>query len=44
MHHDASEVTLNVCLGRSAFAGGDLLFCGRADEREHRQELPTCSL
>ena len=29
MHHDASEATLNVCLGREGFTGGGLRFCGR---------------
>jgi hypothetical protein len=28
MHHDASECTLNVCLGRE-FEGGGLTFCGQ---------------
>ena len=37
MHHDASEVTLNVCLGRDNFKGGDLLFCGMADLSNHRK-------
>lgn len=37
MHHDASEVTLNVCLGRDNFQGGDLLFCGMADLSDHRK-------
>lgn len=37
MHHDASEVTLNVCLGRDGFQGGDLLFCGLADSAQHRK-------
>jgi hypothetical protein len=37
MHHDASEVTVNVCLGRDNFQGGDLLFCGRADAADHRK-------
>lgn len=37
MHHDASEVTMNVCLGRENFRGGDLLFCGMADEGAHRR-------
>ena len=35
MHHDASEVTLNVCLGR-AFAGAGLRFCGRFGDADHR--------
>jgi hypothetical protein len=37
MHHDASEVTMNVCLGRDNFQGGDLLFCGMADGNDHRK-------
>jgi hypothetical protein len=28
MHHDASEVTMNVCVGRD-FSGAQLKFCGR---------------
>ena len=35
MHHDASEVTLNVCLGKT-FVGGGLTFCGRFGSPEHR--------
>lgn len=42
MHHDASEVTLNVCLGRGAFEGSGLRFCGRFGSAEHRRE--TCEL
>ena len=42
MHHDASEVTLNVCLGRGAFEGSGLRFCGRFGSEEHRRE--TCEL
>jgi hypothetical protein len=37
MHHDASEVTMNICLGRDSFQGGDLLFCGMAGEADHRK-------
>lgn len=37
MHHDASEVTVNVCLGRDNFKGGDLLFCGHAGSSSHRK-------
>jgi len=37
MHHDSSEVTMNVCLGRS-FEGAGLRFCGRAGAKDHRQE------
>ena len=39
MHHDASEVTLNVCLGRDGFEGGGLRFCGRFGGAAHRREL-----
>ena len=39
MHHDASEVTLNVCLGRANFRGGDLRFCGQFGSALHRQTL-----
>jgi hypothetical protein len=28
MHHDASEVTMNICVGRE-FEGSHLKFCGR---------------
>jgi hypothetical protein len=36
MHHDASEATLNVCLGRDLLPGGGLRFCGRNGDRNHR--------
>jgi hypothetical protein len=36
MHHDASEATLNVCLGRNDFRGGNLRFCGRYGDADHR--------
>jgi len=36
MHHDASEVTLNVCLGTAGFEGGALQFCGRVGDGDHR--------
>ena len=36
MHHDAAEVTLNVCLGRS-FEGATLRFCGRFGGADHRR-------
>jgi len=36
MHHDASEATLNVCLGRDNFTSGGLRFCGRFGDRNHR--------
>jgi len=35
MHHDASEATLNVCLGRD-FTGAGLRFCGRFGGADHR--------
>mmetsp|Transcript_15584 Transcript_15584/g.45007 ORF Transcript_15584/g.45007 Transcript_15584/m.45007 type:complete len:489 (-) Transcript_15584:12-1478(-) len=36
MHHDASEATLNVCLGRDGFTSGGLRFCGRYGDANHR--------
>jgi hypothetical protein len=36
MHHDASEATLNVCLGRDNFTSGGLRFCGRFGDSDHR--------
>eukprot|EP00520_Triparma_pacifica_P012449 CAMPEP_0118633094 /NCGR_PEP_ID=MMETSP0785-20121206/804_1 /TAXON_ID=91992 /ORGANISM="Bolidomonas pacifica, Strain CCMP 1866" /LENGTH=391 /DNA_ID=CAMNT_0006523927 /DNA_START=127 /DNA_END=1299 /DNA_ORIENTATION=- len=36
MHHDASEVTLNVCLGRD-FKGGGLRFCGEFGSADYRK-------
>jgi len=36
MHHDASEATLNVCLGRDNFTSGGLRFCGRFGDKDHR--------
>jgi hypothetical protein len=36
LHHDASEVTLNVCLGRT-FEGSGLVFCGQAGQVDHRK-------
>ena len=41
MHHDASEVTLNVCLGKE-FTGAGLRFCGRFGGASHRKS--TCVL
>jgi len=40
MHHDASEVTLNVCLG-NAFQGARLDFCGRFGDANHRTKATT---
>ena len=37
MHHDAAEATLNVCLGRESFKGGDLVFCGEVGSAGHRR-------
>ena len=37
MHHDASEVTLNVCLGRGEFSASGLRFCGEFGRADHRQ-------
>ena len=44
LHHDASEVTLNVCLGRGpssvgepGFHGSGLRFCGRFGGGDHRR-------
>ena len=44
MHHDASEITLNVCLGRGsrdapAFGGGGLRFCGQFGASDHRRNV-----
>eukprot|EP00967_Tisochrysis_lutea_P138180 scaffold248999_cov30-Tisochrysis_lutea.AAC.1 len=36
LHHDASEVTLNVCLGGD-FKGGALRFCGQFGASSHRK-------
>jgi len=36
MHHDASEATLNVCLGRNDFTSGGLRFCGHYGDANHR--------
>ena len=36
MHHDDSEVTLNVCLGKD-FAGATLSFCGQVGGARHRK-------
>ncbi len=36
MHHDASEATINMCLGRKSFSGGGLWFCGRYGDPDHR--------
>ena len=34
MHHDASEITLNVCLGREGFKASGLRFCGQFGNKE----------
>jgi hypothetical protein len=36
MHHDSSEVTVNVCLGKEGFQGGGLRFCGLAGTSTYR--------
>ena len=36
MHHDASEITLNVCLGRDSFKASGLRFCGEFGKKDHR--------
>jgi hypothetical protein len=36
MHHDSSEVTVNVCLGKEGFQGGGLRFCGLAGSSTYR--------
>lgn len=36
MHHDAAEMTLNVCLGKD-FAGAGLRFCGEFGSSSHRR-------
>jgi len=40
MHHDDSEVTLNVCLGRH-FEGAGLTFCGLYGSKEYRRHSVT---
>ena len=35
MHHDASEITLNVCLS-TGFTGAGLRFCGEFGSTDHR--------
>jgi hypothetical protein len=37
MHSDASEVTLNVCLGRENFKASELCFCGELGAPDHRR-------
>ena len=41
MHHDASEATLNICLGRDNFTSGGLRFCGRFGDANHRTSTQT---
>lgn len=38
MHHDDSDVTLNVCLGKE-FTGATLTFCGGFGSDDHRRKL-----
>lgn len=40
MHHDASEVTVNICLGKD-FEGANLRFCGHAGAVNHRKLQTT---
>lgn len=40
MHHDDSDVTLNVCLGKD-FEGATLSFCGAFGSAEHRKHVHT---
>ena len=40
MHHDDSDVTLNVCLGRE-FTGATLCFCGGFGAPDHRKHTHT---
>jgi len=42
MHHDDSEVTLNICLGK-AFTGATLSFCGAYGADVHRRHVCTYS-
>jgi hypothetical protein len=41
MHHDAAEITLNVCLGREGFTASGLRFCGNFGDSNHRQQQYT---
>ena len=41
MHHDAAEVTMNVCLGRHGFEASGLRFCGQFGKANHRQQQYT---
>lgn len=40
MHHDDSDVTLNVCLGK-VFEGATLSFCGGFGQKDHRRHIHT---
>ena len=40
MHHDDSDVTLNVCLGKQ-FTGATLSFCGGFGAPDHRKHIHT---
>lgn len=40
VHHDDSDVTFNVCLGRN-FTGAGLVLCGRKDAPDHRVHRHT---
>merc|ERR1712048_401113 len=40
VHHDDSDVTFNVCIGRN-FTGAGLVLCGRKDAPDHRLHRHT---
>ena len=42
MHHDASEITCNVCLGGD-FSGAGLRFCGQFGSPTHRRTSAVVS-
>ena len=43
MHHDASDITVNVCLGDEGFVGAGLTFCGILGKPHHRHKSTTYS-
>lgn len=42
MHHDASEITLNVCMS-DHFTGAGLRFCGEFGSQKHRTSLSVAA-
>ena len=42
MHMDDSDVTFNVCLGRT-FTGASLAFCGQFGQADHRRHQTSYS-